>query len=125
MGGVVEDRLDLANRLDAEMGGGRVPSPTSIDRRQAARRRAAETPWRGARLRPGRDALLVDIAPGGALLEAPCRLLPGSVVVLQLRGDHGARVIHGRVLRCEVQSIGPGGEVRYRGAVEFAESVEV
>ncbi|HXH06705.1 MAG TPA: PilZ domain-containing protein [Vicinamibacterales bacterium] len=97
----------------------------AADRRQGVRRRPIETPWRHARVRPGRDVLLIDIGPGGALLEAACRLLPGATVVLQLLGNRGARLVRGRVVRCEVGSIGPGGEVRYRGAVKFAESVEV
>lgn len=91
------------------------------ERRRSRRRTAEPWPWRGARLRPGRDIVLLDIGNGGALVEASSRMLPGTPVVLQLLMPEGARCIHGRVLRCEVAAIDPCHGVRYRGAVRFDE----
>jgi hypothetical protein len=36
------------------------------------------------RLRPGRPAQIVDVSPGGALIETEWRMLPGMHVELQL-----------------------------------------
>ena len=94
----------------------------TVNERRGSRRRAAEPwPWRSARLRPGRDVVLLDVGDGGALVEASARMLPGTPVVLQLLMPEGARCIRGRVLRCEVASLDPCRGVRYRGALRFDE----
>lgn len=76
--------------------------------------------WR-VRVRPGRDAALVDIGVGGVLVEGASRLLPGSRVVLQFVVPEGTLSVRGRVVRCEVAALDPGNGVRYRGAVSFDE----
>ena len=91
------------------------------ERRGSRRRTTERCPWRAARLRPGRDVLLLDIGNGGALVEASSRMLPGAPVVLQLLMPEGARCIRGRVLRCEVTALDPCRGVRYRGALRFDE----
>ncbi len=95
------------------------------DRRRSLRRTDARWPWRGARLRPGRDVVLLDIGDGGALVEASSRMLPGTAVVLQLLMPEGAQCIRGRVLRCEVSALDPHRGVRYRGALRFDESPDL
>jgi hypothetical protein len=71
------------------------------------------------RLLPGRDVRIVDLCPGGALLETSYRLMPGRAVELQL-GQNGNRLrVRGRILRCQVAALGLDGGVRYRGAICF------
>lgn len=73
------------------------------------------------RLLPGRVARIVDLSPGGALIETDCRLLPGTLVELQL-GDPGARSrVRGRILRCYVAALDRERGVRYQGALAFEE----
>jgi hypothetical protein len=71
------------------------------------------------RLRPGRDAVLVDLGAGGALIEGAARLHPGSTVVLQLVGSRRSAFLTGTVLRCQVSAIDREAGVRYRGAISF------
>ncbi len=96
-----------------------------IDRRRSLRLPAREVRWSAARLRPGRDVALVDIGDGGALVETPARLFPGTRVVLQLVAPGGAVSVRGRVVRCEVAALDPAQGVRYRGAVSFDERQHV
>lgn len=77
------------------------------------------------RLRPGREAAIVDVGPNGALIEGPARLLPGAAVVLQLVGPNRSTRVTGRVLRCQVSALDATAGVRYRGAISFDEAVEV
>lgn len=95
------------------------------DRRRSLRWSAREARWAAARLRPGRDVALVDIGEGGALIETPARLFPGTRVVLQLVAPAGAVSVRGRVVRCEVAALDPARGVRYRGAVSFDERQHV
>lgn len=95
------------------------------DRRRSLRWPAREVQWAAARLRPGRDVALVDIGEGGALIETPARLFPGTRVVLQLVAPGGAVAVRGRVVRCEVAALDPARGVRYRGAVSFDEHQHV
>ena len=47
------------------------------ERRRHGRRAAADLAWlRAVRLRPGLDAALVNLSPGGALVETETRLRP-------------------------------------------------
>jgi hypothetical protein len=73
------------------------------------------------RIRPGRDVAIVDVGAGGALIEAPTRLLPGTDVVLQFCSPTGGKAIRGRVLRCEVSSLDSARGILYRGALRFDE----
>ena len=95
------------------------------DRRRALRLPASVLPTPAARLRPGRDVVLVDISDGGALIDARTRLLPGSAVVLQLQLRHQTVTLRGRVVRCEVVSINPTRGVRYRGGISFDETQRI
>jgi hypothetical protein len=70
------------------------------------------------RVRPGCDAALIDVSAGGALLESPHRLLPGSSIDIHLLVRNRRIVVRSRVLRCEISALGPWGP-SYRGALNF------
>jgi hypothetical protein len=91
------------------------------DRRRCPRRPAAGEGWTRVRVCPGRDAVLVDLGAGGALVECRSRLLPGSTVLLQFIAPGRTVTVRGRVVRCEVTALDPAHGVRYRGAVSFDE----
>ena len=89
------------------------------DRRRTPRHgRVEEHGIVSAKVRPGRDASVVDVSAGGALLETAHRLLPGTAVELQLETSGGREIVRGRVLRCTVTSL-RSTSVCYRGAVGF------
>ena len=89
-----------------------------IERRGARRRGAGEHGIVKARIRPGHDVTLIDLAPGGALLEADRRLLPGSSVELHIQSADRHASLRGCVLRCCVVRVRPAS-VCYRGAIAF------
>ena len=89
------------------------------DRRQGPRRCGRDGRWAEARVRPGRDVEVVDLGAGGALLEGSTRLMPGTQVVLILRGEGRSLAVRCRVVRCEVVALDPDKGIRYRGAVCF------
>jgi hypothetical protein len=70
-------------------------------------------------LRPGYSVSLIDLSPGGALIEGPRPLRPGSRVHLQLTTGTRRVGIIAHVLRCAVASLGAGQGVQYRGALKF------
>lgn len=75
------------------------------------------------RLLPGRIARIIDLSPGGALIETDCRLLPGTLVELQL-GDSSMRYrVRGRILRCRVAALDRVHGIRYQGALAFEEQL--
>jgi hypothetical protein len=89
------------------------------DRRRTPRRHTIEEHGiLAARIRPGRDVELVDVSAGGALIETTHRLLPGTAIDLHLTGSERRTSGRGRILRCAVTRLRPGG-VWYRGAVAF------
>jgi hypothetical protein len=69
-------------------------------------------------LRPGRVAKVVDVSPGGALIETDCRLMPGMSVELQLGEPVMLYRVRGRILRCHVAML-DRERIRYRGALVF------
>ena len=71
-----------------------------------------------AKVRPGREASLVDVSAGGALVETTHRLLPGTSVELQFETSVERATIRGRVLRCAVARV-RATSVCYRGAIGF------
>jgi hypothetical protein len=68
-------------------------------------------------LRPGYAVSLVDLSQGGALIQGPRQLRPGTHVHLQLLTPHRRIGIGARVLRCAVASLDQG--IQYRGALKF------
>ncbi len=89
------------------------------ERRRAVRlKREAEHGVVQSRIRPGHEAVLIDIGAGGALIETCMRLLPGRPVELQFERGEQPATIRGRVLRCGVARVQPS-RVAYRAAVSF------
>jgi hypothetical protein len=74
------------------------------------------------RVRPGRPARIVDVSPGGALIETEWRLLPGTRVELQVGEPVALYKVKGRIVRCHV-SLLDRERIRYRGALAFEEQL--
>jgi len=69
-----------------------------------------------ARIRPGRELQVLNLSTNGMLVDGPLRLLPGSMVDVQLHGT--ARPTRARVHRSAVSALGPGC-LHYRAALTF------
>ncbi len=97
-----------------------------MERRRAPRVTDLGGHWlSSARVWPGRDVSVVNLSPGGALIEGEARLIPGMHIELQLAHPGGRVLVGGRVLRCYVSSLTPAGGVWYRGAVMFEQPLPV
>lgn len=72
-------------------------------------------------LRPGHAVAVVNLSAGGALLDGPRPLRPGSRVFLQVTvaGQTGGRRAH--VRRCAVAALDSAAGVQYRSAIAFDE----
>ena len=88
------------------------------DRRLTPRASALAHGIVAARIRPGRDACLIDVCLGGALIETVYRLLPGVSIELHLATVERCVAMRGQVLRCAVARLRASG-VWYRGAISF------
>jgi PilZ domain-containing protein len=93
--------------------------PDVTDRRRHARVPADQARWRAVRLRTGHPLSLVNLAPGGALVESSRRLLPGTTVILQVSLDEETLSVPALVVRCTVHALSSDA-VQYRGALAFA-----
>jgi len=90
-----------------------------VERRLARRRQSLEEHGIiSALVRPGIDALVVDVSAAGVLIETHHRLLPGRSVEIHFDQDKRLPAVRGRVLRCAVTHLEPD-LVSYRGAVLF------
>ena len=88
------------------------------DRRLSSRRRGVQDHGViSAHVRPGHSAALLNLSAGGALVDTEHRLLPGSIVDLQMRTKSDRISMRGRVVRCAVVRLRPA--VCYRGAIAF------
>ena len=93
--------------------------PASRERRTAPRARTVrEHGIEQARIRPGREAAVIDVSTGGILIETRHRLLPGTTIELQLSIGDACTGARGRVLRSAVACL-RHGRVLYRGAIAF------
>jgi len=89
------------------------------DRRRARRRRTIHDHGIvSARVRPGREASLVDVSAGGALVETTYRLLPGSSIELHVAAAERRASVRGGVLRSAVVGVRAAG-MCYRSAIGF------
>ena len=89
------------------------------DRRCARRRRTIHDHGIvSARVRPGREASLLDVSAGGALVETTYRLLPGSPIELHVATTERRASVRGGVLRSAVVAVGAAG-LCYRSAIGF------
>jgi hypothetical protein len=94
-------------------------APLDRERRKSPRRRTvAEHGIETARVRPGREAAVLNVSNGGMLIETIHRLLPGTTIELQLWLANRRMSISGCVLRSTVASL-CRGPVLYHGAVAF------
>jgi hypothetical protein len=92
---------------------------TDRERRRTKRRRHFEEHGvSDARVRPGSEAIVIDVSAGGVLIETCRRLLPGAPIELQLISGTGRVVVRGRVIWCSVSRIGTGC-IWYRGGIAF------
>jgi hypothetical protein len=92
------------------------------ERREHHRLRAEDLQWlRRARVKNGPDLFLVDISPGGALVDARVQMNPGSSVTLELAGAGPSIHVPSEVLRCGIASL--NGPALYRGAFVFSEPI--
>jgi hypothetical protein len=102
-----------------------MPSdPCALDRR-AAKRRApqGDEPLSRVRLRAGRELAVVDVSDGGALVEGPARLLPGTHVDAHLVTSDGRTLVRSRVVRAYVHHL-DAQIVRYRGGIAFERPID-
>ena len=96
-----------------------APVAARVPDRRALRRAAPRVYGiLSARVRPSRDAVVVDASPAGVLIDAPVRLRPGAVVELQLETVRRWTTISGRVLRCAIVQLRRSA-VTYRAAIAF------
>jgi hypothetical protein len=93
--------------------------PAIRERRAAPRTRTVrEHGIEQARIRPGREAAVIDVSAGGILIDTHHRLLPGTTIELQLSIGDACTAVRGRVLRSAVACL-RHGRVLYRGAIAF------
>jgi hypothetical protein len=95
-----------------------------IDRRRAARRAPdAGDVLARVRLRGGRELGVLNISPGGALLEGETRLLPGTHVDVHVTTRDGRVLVRARVMRAWVVRL-RADAVSYRVALTFETPVD-
>lgn len=95
------------------------PCDERPDRRRGRRRRTIHDHGIvSARVRPGREASLLDVSAGGALVETTYRLLPGSPIELHVATSERRASVRGGVLRCAVVGVRAAG-MCYRSAIGF------
>jgi len=93
---------------------GRVP-----ERRCSARyKRPEEHGIVALRIRPGHQALVMDVSDEGVQIETGYRLLPGTAVDLLVETSTNKTTVRGQVLRSSVSCVRPSS-VSYRGAIGF------
>jgi hypothetical protein len=69
-------------------------------------------------VRPGHHAEIVNVSPGGALIETCRGLSPGRTVDLQIETNKHRTVVRGRVLRCAIVQL-LASQLTYRSAIVF------
>jgi hypothetical protein len=95
------------------------PCDEHPDRRRARRHRTLHDHGIvSARVRPGREASLLDVSAGGALVETTYRLLPGSHIELHIATNERRASVRGGVLRSAVVGVRATG-MCYRSAIGF------
>lgn len=74
-----------------------------------------------ASLRPGCPIAIVNISRGGALVESPQPMRPGTRVMIQIVTPATAFGLSALVVRCGVGALSANDGVIYRGALRFDE----
>jgi hypothetical protein len=78
-----------------------------------------------ARIRPGREVVVVDLSSDGALVEGPWRFRPLSRCDVHLHVTGQDVHLRARIVRCFVARIERQEPVRYRTALAFDQAVEL
>jgi PilZ domain-containing protein len=78
-----------------------------------------------ARIRPGRDVVIVDLSRDGALVEGPWRFRPLSRCDVHLQVTGQDVHLRARIVRCFVARIERQEPVRYRTALAFDRAVDL
>ena len=78
---------------------------------------------RSARLKYGPDVRVIDISPGGILVETEGQLRPDANIVFELSGPLRSILVPSKVLRCRVASFAE--VMRYQGACAFKRPLEI
>jgi len=76
-----------------------------------------------AKIRPGREVVIVDLSSTGALVEGPWRFRPLSRCDVHLLIEGQDVLLRARIVRCFVARIERQDPVRYRTALAFDQSV--
>lgn len=78
-----------------------------------------------ARIRPGREVVIVDLSRDGALVEGPWRFRPLSRCDVHLQVTGQDVHLRARIVRCFVARIERQEPVRYRTALAFDRAVDL
>jgi len=77
------------------------------------------------RLSPGDAVRLLNISASGVLVEGKTRFVPGTRVTVIFEGPSAPKNSKGKVVRCQVSSIGGGGSLQYQSAIAFEAKIEL
>ena len=104
--------------------GDSVDQESPSNRRIHERRKASELEWlRGASVKYGAEAHVLNISAGGLLLATRQALKPNSSVVLEFTGPDNPILVPSRVLRCRVASL--SDILTYEGACAFTQPLTI
>ena len=76
-----------------------------------------------ARLRPGREVLVLNLSRGGLCIEAVSPVRPGNQVDIRFALPNWEWHGEAEVLRCQVSALPRGERVRYQAGLRFASPV--
>src|SRR5262245_54073033 len=108
------------------MGDVKAGSATAESTRLDPRYPAATVPGiTGMRLSPGDAVSLVNISASGVLIEGKTRFVPWTRLTVIFEGPRAPDSVKGRVVRCQVSSIGGRGSLHYQSAIAFETRIEV
>lgn len=94
----------------------------AVSERRAHERTADDwTRTARASLRPGCPIAIVNISRGGAFIEGPQPMRPGTRVMLQIVTPASTFGLSALVVRCGVGALSANDGVIYRGALRFDE----
>jgi hypothetical protein len=114
-----------APQQSGEVSQSRAAESVNEERRIAERRPAALVPSiTGVRLSPsGGEASLVNISTTGVLLKANVRLMPATIVTVNMDGTFRPSSIAARVVRCSVTDIDAKGVLWYHVGAAFNQAI--
>jgi hypothetical protein len=117
-------RSAAQHRLVLEDSTSRLLDKLHPERRQHRRLAARELPGlQSARIKFGPYVAVVDVSPGGALIETDARLTPESEAMLEIFGNGRNAIVPFRVLRSRAANL--DGSPRYLGACAFTQHLRL